>query len=133
MAAKDDLGRHGEELAAQFLTDAGYTVIDRNWRCPRGEIDLVARDGNDTVFIEVKTRSSTAFGHPFEAITTQKLARLNRLAHAWCDAHPQGAGSTHAGSSRHEVRRGRAIRIDAISVIAAADRAPIIEHLRWVF
>ena len=81
-------------------------------------IDLVARDGNDTVFVEVKTRSSTAFGHPFEAITPQKLARLRRLANAWCDAHPY--------------RRG-VIRIDAISVIAAAGAAPLIEHLRRVF
>lgn len=158
MAAKDDLGRRGEDLAAQFLSDAGYTIIDRNWRCPRGEIDLVARDGNDTVFIEVKTRSSTAFGHPFEAITTQKLARLKRLAHAWCDAHRQGigsaaggsaeagsakagsaeAGSVHIGSPLGQSRargvvRSRAIRIDAISVIAAADSAPVIEHLRRVF
>lgn len=118
MAAKDDLGRRGEDLAAQFLSDAGYTVIDRNWRCARGEIDLVARDGNDTVFVEVKTRSSTAFGHPFEAITAQKLARLRRLAGAWCEAHPY--------------RRG-AVRIDAISVIAAAGREPIVEHLRRVY
>ncbi len=118
MAAKDELGKRGEDLAAQFLTDAGYTVIDRNWRCARGEIDLVARDGNDTVFVEVKTRSSTAFGHPFEAITAQKLARLKRLANAWCGAHPY--------------RRG-VIRIDAVSVIAGAGSAPIIEHLRRVF
>lgn len=117
MAAKDDLGRHGEELAERFLTDAGYTVIDRNWRCVRGEIDLVARDGNDTVFIEVKTRSSTAFGHPFEAITAQKIARLRRLAKSWCDAHPY--------------RRG-VIRIDAIAVIAAEGKAPVIEHLQRV-
>lgn len=117
MAAKDDLGRRGEDLAAQFLTDAGYTVIDRNWRCARGEIDLVARDGDDTVFVEVKTRSSTAFGHPFEAITPQKLARLRRLAGAWCEAHP----------SRHG-----AVRIDAIAVIALAGRAPTVEHLRRV-
>lgn len=118
MAAKDDLGRHGEDLAAQFLADAGYTLIDRNWRCPRGEIDLVARDGNDTVFVEVKTRSSTAFGHPFEAITAQKIARLKRLAGVWCEAHPY--------------RRG-VIRIDAISVIAPAGHAPVIEHLRRIF
>ncbi|MEO7349596.1 MAG: YraN family protein [Terrimesophilobacter sp.] len=125
MAAKDDLGRRGEDLAAQFLRNAGYSIIDRNWRCPRGEIDLVARDGDDTVFIEVKTRSSTAFGHPFEAITAQKLARLKRLAHAWCDAHPHRA---HAKGAR-----AQGMRIDAISVIVAADRAPIIEHLRRVY
>lgn len=118
MAAKDDLGRRGEGLAAQYLADAGYTLIDRNWRCARGEIDLVARDGNDTVFVEVKTRSSTAFGHPFEAITAQKLSRLKRLAGAWCEAH--------------SYRRG-VIRIDAISVIASPGRAPIIEHLRRIF
>lgn len=117
MAAKDDLGRRGEELAAQFLVAAGYTIVDRNWRCARGEIDLVAREGNDTVFVEVKTRTSTAFGHPFEAITARKLARLRRLAMAWCDAHPY--------------RRG-VLRIDAIAVIAGAGRAPSIEHLRRI-
>ncbi len=117
MAAKDDLGRRGESLAEQFLVDAGYTVLDRNWRCARGEIDLVARDGDDTVFIEVKTRSSTAFGHPFEAITEPKLARLKRLAMAWCDAH-----SHHRGT----------VRIDAISVIARPGRPVCIEHLQRV-
>lgn len=117
MAAKDDLGRRGEELAAQFLLAAGYTIVDRNWRCARGEIDLVAREGNDTVFVEVKTRTSTAFGHPFEAITARKLARLRRLAMAWCDAHPY--------------RRGL-LRIDAIAVIAGAGAAPSIEHLRRI-
>ncbi len=142
MAAKDDLGRLGEDLAAKFLVDAGYTVIDRNWRCARGEIDLVARDGHDTVFIEVKTRSSTAFGHPFEAITSQKLARLRRLATAWCESHPQRHELDRSGSN-HSVllRRGvggksgtrGVIRIDAISVIAAPGAAPIIEHLRRVF
>lgn len=117
MAEKDDLGRRGEELAARFLTAAGYTVIDRNWRCARGEIDLVAREGDDTVFVEVKTRSSRAFGHPFEAITARKLARLRRLAAAWCEAH--------------RYRRG-AIRIDAIAVIAGAGGEPSIEHLKRV-
>ena len=118
VAAKDDLGRRGEDLAAQFLAASGYTIIDRNWRCARGEIDLVARDGDETVFVEVKTRSSTAFGHPFEAITARKLARLRRLAIAWCDAHPY--------------RRG-VIRIDAIAVIAPRDSPAQIEHLQRVF
>jgi putative endonuclease len=119
MAAKDDLGRRGEQLAARHLVDSGLSVIDRNWRCPLGEIDLVARDGDETVFVEVKTRSSVAFGHPLEAITVWKLARLRKLAAAWCDAHPGEAG--------------RRIRIDAIAVIAPTHGLVEIEHLERVF
>jgi putative endonuclease len=118
MAAKDVLGRRGEDIAAATLTEEGMLVIDRNWRCAQGEIDIVAVDGSDTVFVEVKTRTSVAFGHPLEAITTQKLARLRRLAAAWCDAHP---GSWDR------------IRIDAVAVIAPRDGEPTIEHLRRVF
>lgn len=121
MAAKDELGRRGEQLATEFLARTGYTILDRNWRCPLGEIDVVARDGGpagDIVFVEVKTRSSTAFGHPFEAITVPKLARLRRLAGAWCDEHPGGH---------------RRIRIDAIAVIAPAGGAAVLDHLKRVF
>ena len=118
MAAKDDLGRRGEDIAAASIVAAGLTVLDRNWRCPLGEIDIVALDGKETVFIEVKTRSSTAFGHPLEAITAQKLARLRRLAAAWCEAHPGSRG---------------AIRIDAIAVIAPPAGSPTVEHLVRVF
>lgn len=118
MAAKDALGRRGEAIAAQHLTAAGLSVVDRNWRCSQGEIDLVARDGDELVFVEVKTRSSVAYGHPLEAITAAKLARLRRLAAAWCAAHP--------GS--HE-----RIRIDAIAVIAPFGAAVSVEHLKRVF
>lgn len=118
MAAKDVLGRRGEDLAAAFLTEAGYLIVDRNWRCNQGEIDIVAVDGVETVFVEVKTRSSVAFGHPFEAITPQKLARLRRLAAAWCIENP----GDH-----------RSIRIDAVSVIDPSDGAPQIDHLLRVF
>ncbi len=118
MAAKDLLGRLGEDLAAAFLTEAGYLVVDRNWRCRQGEIDIVAVDGAQTVFVEVKTRSTVTFGHPFEAITLAKLARLRRLAAAWCADNP----GDH-----------RTIRIDAISVIAPTDGPPQIEHLAQVF
>ncbi|MES2092482.1 MAG: YraN family protein [Actinomycetota bacterium] len=118
MAAKDLLGRLGEDLAAAFLTEAGYLVVDRNWRCRQGEIDIVAVDGAQTVFVEVKTRSSVAFGHPFEAITPAKLARLRRLATAWCADNP----GDH-----------RTIRIDGISVIVPTDGPPQIEHLAQVF
>jgi putative endonuclease len=118
MAAKDVLGRHGEELAAAFLQNDGYTILDRNWRCSQGEIDIVAFDGVETAFVEVKTRSGLAFGHPLEAITVQKLARLRRLAAAWCETHP----------GNHD-----RIRIDAIAVVTSRGAAPQIEHLKRVF
>jgi putative endonuclease len=118
MAAKDALGRRGEELATAFLVDAGYTILDRNWRCAQGEIDVVAFDGTETAFVEVKTRTSVAFGHPLEAVTTLKLARLRRLATAWCAAHP----------GNHD-----RIRVDVIAVIAPRFGDPEIEHLKRVF
>jgi len=118
MAAKDDLGRRGEKLAADFLADAGMQLVETNWRCQQGEIDIVLRDGDETVFVEVKTRSSLAFGHPLEAITAAKLARLRRLAGAWCEAHPG---------------QYREIRIDAVAIVAPAFGAVLIEHLRRVF
>ncbi len=122
MARKDDLGRQGEKYAAEYLTGAGYRILARNWRCPQGEIDLVTSLGDEIVFVEVKTRSSVRFGHPFEAITVQKLARLRRLAAAWCDS-AEGAG---------RARRHR-IRIDVVGVIAVPGEAPIVEHLEGVF
>jgi putative endonuclease len=118
MAAKDELGKRGEAIAAAHLVAAGLEVIDRNWRCAQGEIDLVVRDGREVVFVEVKTRSSARFGHPLEAITAAKLARLRRLASAWCEAHPGIAN---------------AIRIDAVAVIAPYDGAVEVEHLERVF
>ncbi|MDQ1587876.1 MAG: putative endonuclease [Microbacteriaceae bacterium] len=118
MAAKDTLGRQGELLATRFLEANGYRVIERNWRCSQGEIDVVAERGGETVFVEVKTRSSVAFGHPFEAITVSKLARLRRLAAAWCEQ--QGTAP-------------RRIRIDAIAVVAPHDEPAVIEHLQGVF
>lgn len=124
MAAKDVLGRRGEEIATAFLIEAGYAIVDRNWRCRHGEIDVVAVDGNETVFVEVKTRSSLLFGHPLEAITVHKLARLRRLAAAWCDEHGAVAGRP-GGATR--------IRIDAIGVVAAPGAAPVIDHVRRVF
>ena len=119
MRAKDALGRQGEDVAASYLADQGFTVVERNWRCEHGEIDFVGVDGRDTVFVEVKTRSSTAFGHPFEAITDAKLARLRRLAGAWCDAQ-SGA-------------RPQVIRIDVVSVLIRDGALPFVEHLRGVF
>lgn len=119
MAAKDDLGRSGEELAAAHLRGLGYTIIDRNWRSRGGELDIVARDADTTVFVEVKTRAGLGYGHPFEAITEFKVARLRRLAMAWCDANLVD-------------RRRTRVRIDAIAVVAPRGAEPSIEHLKAV-
>ncbi|WP_107771649.1 YraN family protein [Nocardioides sediminis] len=81
------LGAYGEELAARHLSRLGMTVLDRNWRCDIGEIDLVLRDGSTLVICEVKTRSSTAFGTPHEAVTGRKVARMRALAARWLHAH----------------------------------------------
>lgn len=118
MAAKDTLGRRGEDLAADYLSGLGLDIVERNWRCALGEIDIVAREGGETVFVEVKTRAGLGYGHPLESITVQKLARLRRLAAAWCEVHPGAYQS---------------IRIDAVAVIAPRGEGVTIEHLRRVF
>lgn len=118
MAAKDELGRRGEMLAAAYLEGRGFDIVDRNWRCRLGEIDLVAIDGDEHVFVEVKTRSSTNFGTPLDAITPQKLARLRRLGAAWCSAHTP--------------IRSR-IRIDAIGILAPRGGPIVIDHLERVY
>ncbi|HAQ59427.1 MAG TPA: YraN family protein [Microbacterium sp.] len=116
MAGKDERGRAGEQRAAEYLEARGYTVLDRNWRCAQGELDIVACQGDDLVFLEVKTRRGTGYGHPFEAITPEKFARLHRLAIAWIIAHP-GSGS------------GRTPRIDAIGIVGEDPATGALEHL----
>lgn len=104
MARKDDLGRAGERVAEAYLRGLGFEVLDRNWRCRAGEVDLVVADAATVVVVEVKTRRSLAFGHPFEAIDPRKLRRLHLLAHHWRAAHP-------------ELAAGRGIRIDGLAIV----------------
>jgi len=111
------LGRSGEDHAVEWLVDHGFRVVERNWRCARGEIDVIAWDSCTLVFVEVKTRAGNTTGHPFEAITASKVARLRRLVPAWFDAHPEVSAD--------------AIRIDAVAVHVDADRIGI-EHLPGV-
>ena len=80
-ADRSVLGASGEDLACAHLVRRGMVVLDRNWRCPHGEIDVVARDGDVLVVCEVKTRRSLTHGDPVEAVTAAKVARLRRLAH----------------------------------------------------
>ena len=75
--------RWGEGIAAAWLRLKGYRIEARNWRCPQGELDLVARDGDTLVFVEVKTRTTGSAGRPEEAVNRRKQARLVRLAQAY--------------------------------------------------
>jgi len=88
---------------AAWYEARGYTVVAKNWRCREGELDLIVRDGRLFVFCEVKTRTSTAFGVPAEAVTREKQARIRRLAARWLEDAPMPA---------------REIRFDVPSVLA---------------
>lgn len=122
-AARRAVGAYGERVAVRVLTEAGMRVVDRNWRCREGEIDIVAVDGDCLVFCEVKTRRGSAYGGPAEAITRAKAARLRRLAGAWVTAHAGGAGNAP---------RFGDMRIDVIAVIRPRAGAAQVEHLRAV-
>lgn len=117
MIQKQKLGKYGEDVATQFLKDRGYSIVARNWRCSIGEIDVVAKDKSRLVFVEVKTRNGTGYGHPFEAITAAKVARMRKLVAQWC---------LENGTSGSEVR------LDAIAVIVRGGKIGI-EHLKQVF
>ena len=117
MAAKDTVGRYGEDVAARHLSDQGYIVLQRNWRCELGEIDIVARDGDCLVVCEVKTRRSDTFGSPLEAVTPRKLARLRRLAARWV-----------AESGLHPPL----MRIDVVAVRRPLTGPAQVEHVRAV-
>jgi len=119
MAKKDELGRRGEDVAAEYVEAQGMRVLERNWRCREGEIDVVALDGGDVVVVEVKTRTGTGFGHALEAVTPAKLARLRRLAAAWCREHPSAT------------ERGLRIDVVGITVERCAGHERI-DHVRGV-
>lgn len=77
------MGRRGEAAAARWYEASGYRVLDRNWRCEHGELDLVVGRGATVVFVEVKTRSSGRYGSGFDAVGWAKQRRLRRLASVW--------------------------------------------------
>jgi putative endonuclease len=107
-------GAFGEEVTAQYVIARGDEILDRNWRIREGEIDLVSL-GSDGLFhfIEVKTRSSLAFGHPFEAINREKAHRMQRLALGWLATH----GCL-----------GCEYTIDVVAILIAADGTHTLEY-----
>jgi putative endonuclease len=86
-AARQGLGRTGERLAVEALVRRGYRVLEQNFRCSYGEIDIVAEEGSDLVFVEVKTRRGQAYGLPEEAVTHRKARKLAEVASYYLDKH----------------------------------------------
>ncbi|GAA4625542.1 YraN family protein [Cellulomonas oligotrophica] len=117
MQAKDAVGRYGEDVATAWVQRAGWQVLDRNWRCADGELDLVALDGDELVAVEVKTRRSATFGSPAEAVTARKLARLRRLTARWL--------------REHDVRPA-SVRVDVLAIVLPRAGRAQVEHLAGV-
>lgn len=117
VAARSSLGRNGEDLANSLYRRAGYQVVERNYRVPEGEIDLIARRGSTVVFCEVKTRRTDHWGAPVEAVAWRKQARLRRLAARWM--RERGAGEAE-------------VRFDVVSVVVR-DGRPEITHFPDAF
>lgn len=111
-------GKLGEQLAVAHLRRDGMRILDRNWACPIGELDIVAKDGSTVVFCEVKTRRSLRFGTPFGAIDADKARRIDRLAYAW-----------RRSTNQWRLRR----RFDAVCIVINPDQMAHIDHRRGVF
>jgi putative endonuclease len=120
--ARRSLGRRGELLAAEYLLSRGYQILERNVRTPYGEIDLIVSQpagiagacSTSLVFVEVKTRSSSAFGYPEESVTASKQIHLIHSAQAYLQDHPESSGDW---------------RIDVIAVrIVRGEGQPEIKH-----
>lgn len=113
------LGAWGEDLAVAHLEGAGYTVLARNWRCREGELDIVALGDGALVFVEVKARSSVAFGFPAEAVSPVKARRIRGLAARWLtECRPVGS---------HD------LRFDVVSIVHRHDAPPELLHLQGAF
>ncbi|MEV0715561.1 YraN family protein [Asanoa sp. NPDC050611] len=112
------VGAWGERRAAEYLSDESFRVVARNWRCPLGEIDIIAWEGDTLVFCEVKTRRGLGFGVPAEAVVAAKARRLRRLGARWLSLN-----SVHP----------REIRFDVIAVLIRRPGIVDIEHIRGAF
>ena len=112
MAFHNDLGDRGEMMAVDFVRDKGYQILETNWRYRRSEVDIIARDGEVLVFVEVKTRSDNYFGNPETFVTAHKIKMLYDAASAYA----------------MEVDHPWEVRFDIISVMIPKDAPPTIEH-----
>ncbi|HET7009770.1 MAG TPA: YraN family protein [Anaerolineales bacterium] len=111
---RPSVGQLGEQRARRLLERAGLRILETNWRCPEGEIDLIAADGDVVVFVEVKTRRGTLFGQPEDSLTRDKRRRLQRAAVAYLQSVD---------------RLDAAWRIDVVTVRGDPRRGARLEHL----
>jgi len=115
---RTEIGRRGEDAAATYLEHGGYTIVERNWRCKAGEIDIVALDGEALVLVEVKTRRTISKGTPEEAVSPTKQKRISRCASAYIQK---------AGLDSCEVR------FDVIAIRPIAEDRALLRHHRAAF
>lgn len=111
---KQSLGRWGEDRAADYLAAKGYEIVARNIRTEYGEIDLLVRQGATLVFVEVKARSSEAYGHPEESVSTSKQQHMADAAESYLQSHPEHDGDW---------------RVDVVAVRRRPDETPEIIHV----
>jgi putative endonuclease len=113
--ARQRLGRRGEEIAARRLEAEGYRVLTRNYRCPYGEVDLVAKEGDCLVFVEVRTRRGDEWGTPEESVTKAKQLRLLKVAQNYLDEHGSWDVDWRVDVVAIDVdERGRVRRLDVV-------------------
>lgn len=116
-----EIGVAGEELAARILNDSGYQIIERNWRCRFGELDIICRDPHSArlVFVEVKTRTTREYGGAKRGIGREKYSRLRQLVSLWLSSHPQA-------------RSRGGVRIDMIAIDASGGKVPVVTHCQGI-
>lgn len=114
MESSHEIGRKGEDAAAELLERGGWTILARNFRLGHKEIDLIVRRDRLVAFVEVKSRAGLRFGHPLESITRAKRAEIERVARAWVAAHG---------------RNGDLYRFDAVSILWRGNAPPKVEHI----
>ncbi len=113
MAAHNELGKWGEDLAAEYLRSKGYVIIERDWRSGRRDLDIIAADGDVVVFVEVKTRRNTIFGEPENAIDWHKRQSLQQAIN-------------HYVKFKHLRQE---IRFDIISIVGTPETGADIRHV----
>jgi putative endonuclease len=112
------IGQRGEDAAAAFLERSGFTIVERNWRCKSGEVDIVALDEDTLVLCEVKTRRSISKGSPEDAVTLAKQRKIVRLAEAYIQ--------------RAQIEPAN-VRFDVITLLVLAEDRALLRHHRAAF